>query len=918
MVTKKDASNPSPAHGRCAAPGCDEPLPPPTGERRGRTRKYCSAPCRKRTHRRQARASGHPQDVPADPALPREPGAVRPALERLAHLHDDELAALAALAENARASGARLDAPAAATGPSPAPVAATAAPPRPAPARAPDGTWAPTDEQEAILAAAVRGTPLSVTAGAGTGKTALIVRLARALPGQGLYLAFNRSTAAEARTRMPDHVTSSTAHALAWKAVGHRYRSRLEAPRVPHAEVAQHLGITAPLAVTQSVLLSPAALAAQVMAMVRRYSLSDAEQIGPRHAARVPGLDAAENRRLAEHLVPLARAAWADLTRPGAASPLRLTHDHYLKMWALTRPRLEADFIALDEAQDTAPVLAAVVAAQDAQQIVVGDAAQTIYGWRGASGDLLATWPGAEHHTLSHSWRFGQRVADVANLWLEQVGTPLRLTGDPARDSTVGPCARPDAVLARTNTGAMTRALELLAQGRKVAMAGGTTAVRSLVEAAYDLRQRRRTDHPDLMGFTTWDQVRDYVEQAPLEAGELASLVRLLREHTHTAVLAATGRMTPEADAEVVCSTAHKAKGRQWGSVAVAPDFTEPVPAAEGVPGAVPRTEAMLAYVTVTRARDHLDDAGLAWIRDRATVPRRRPAAPPAAPAVFAAIPWERHTGPAPRRPVQPWPTAHLNLKGRYTTTLPGDGEPTTITPRITVRVQQGAPRTIITGLHPLLAHKLAALDEYTRPHVEELLRTATIAITPAVDDGPTMPLLSTRDRGRLITTYPGHSDLTTDDVLDLAEHLRALFVGAPSPATGPAPVPAPQQAPTRASLREEAVLLLGSGPPLGLTPDDVVHAVLSRHGLTALAALSAAEVDEVLGDAGLRAARATREDLYRDIARYLGNGSPTDVDPEAVVEAVIARHGLTTWESLTPDQVTAALDAADRSTGMP
>lgn len=36
---------------------------------------------------------------------------------------------------------------------------------------------------------------------------------------------------------------------------------------------------------------------------------------------------------------------------------MRFEHDHHLNMWALTDTKIEADFLCLDEAQDTNPVL---------------------------------------------------------------------------------------------------------------------------------------------------------------------------------------------------------------------------------------------------------------------------------------------------------------------------------------------------------------------------------------------------------------------------------------------------------------------------------------------------------------------------------------------------------------------------------
>jgi superfamily I DNA/RNA helicase len=61
-------------------------------------------------------------------------------------------------------------------------------------------------------------------------------------------------------------------------------------------------------------------------------------------------------------------------------------------------------------------------------------------------------------------------------------------------------------------------------------------------------------------------------------------------------------------------STAHKAKGREWPTVRIAGDFPEPRRSHNGQPGQVPRADAMLAYVAVTRARHTLDPQGLAWV----------------------------------------------------------------------------------------------------------------------------------------------------------------------------------------------------------------------------------------------------------------------------------------------------------------
>ena len=158
-------------------------------------------------------------------------------------------------------------------------------------------------------------------------------------------------------------------------------------------------------------------------------------------------------------IVPFARKAWADLHNPDDGA-VRFDHDHYLKMWALTQPRIDADFLLLDEAQDTNPVVEHIFLGHrdHAQLVMVGDSAQAIYDWRGAS-DVMTGFDGTQL-TLSQSFRFGPHLAEEANRWLALADAPLRLTGTETVPTELGPLTRPDAVLCRTNVGAMSDVMQ--------------------------------------------------------------------------------------------------------------------------------------------------------------------------------------------------------------------------------------------------------------------------------------------------------------------------------------------------------------------------------------------------------------------------------------------------------------------------
>jgi superfamily I DNA/RNA helicase len=127
-----------------------------------------------------------------------------------------------------------------------------------------------------------------------------------------------------------------------------------------------------------------------VMGMVRRFCFSTAREVSARHLEPLNGLDPDAQAWVAAKLLPYARAAWEDLCSP--AGRLRFEHDHYLKMWAMTAPQLPGDFVLLDEAQDTNPVLEEIFLNQSAQRVCVGDPSQQIYGWRFAR-DVMTGFP---------------------------------------------------------------------------------------------------------------------------------------------------------------------------------------------------------------------------------------------------------------------------------------------------------------------------------------------------------------------------------------------------------------------------------------------------------------------------------------------------------------------------------------------
>ncbi|GHC34119.1 DNA helicase [Streptomyces vinaceusdrappus] len=478
-----------------------------------------------------------------------------------------------------------------------------------------------THEQTAAADTFRNGDHLSLQAGAGTGKTTTLNLLAHTTSRQGRYLAYNRAIAQDAAARFPANVRCKTAHSLAYAALGHRYTRRLNAPRRPAWQTGQALGITKTIRIADRE-ITQRTLSNATLRTVTHFCHSSDDTITRHHVPRLRGLeDTDHHAQLAEHVVTFARRAWSDLQHPDEGA-VRFDHDHYLKMWALTRPRLETDFLLLDEAQDTNPVVEQIFLNQrdHAQLVMVGDSAQAIYHWRGAK-DVMAGFNGTRL-ALSQSFRFGPALAEEANRWLRLADAPIRLTGTTAIPTELGTVTEPDAVLCRTNVGAMAQVMTYMAAGRRVALAGGGDNLQALALAARDLKEGRRTHHPELVLFPCWGDLQDYATHD--SAGrDLLPLVNLVDTHGTDAILTAVAQLTSERQAQVTVSTAHKAKGREWHRVLVASDFARDKDPAAGVTGDGPApaapvddVEARLAYVAVTRARQRLDLGGLSWIRD--------------------------------------------------------------------------------------------------------------------------------------------------------------------------------------------------------------------------------------------------------------------------------------------------------------
>lgn len=517
------------------------------------------------------------------------------------------------------------------------------------------GGITPTDQQQAIVDAGLRGESIIVQALAGTGKTTAMAMVADAITGASGGRArvratvYNKEAAADGRKKFPPGTECTTIHAMAWdvmlgghcdQALGIHARMLLaklgknfqhlkpwEATRrldleTLHLTCDGHKTDGAVRICSAKASLTAAAQMRLAQATLRSFCNSADPEVARHHTVVPQGTPECIRDEVRDVVLCAARNLWADMLSPRGRQ--RFSHDAYLKLFQLwiTNGGIQVpyDVMILDEAQDSTPCVQSIFATQqDCQLIIVGDSYQSLYQWRGARDALLRfrSERGLPQLHLTRSWRFGPQIAEQGNLWLEALESPIMIEGDPGQPGIVGavePGSR-RTVLCRTNAGVVAEAIEAMDRDESVHIVGGGDDAMGLARGIADLQDGKKPSHPQLAIFDDWDQLVAHVDDDLCDDSDLRLAVQLAQRYGARKMIVTLSYCdTPAARAKMILSTMHRAKGREWPNVTIGQDVKDPGFDEYGNMVPVPGDEMMLFYVACTRARRNLDNERLGFV----------------------------------------------------------------------------------------------------------------------------------------------------------------------------------------------------------------------------------------------------------------------------------------------------------------
>ena len=450
-----------------------------------------------------------------------------------------------------------------------------------------------TEEQLEILEYELsEGSVLKIIAFAGTGKTTTLLEYAKLRPNSSfLYVAFNKSIQTEAEKKFPFNVTCKTSHSLAYKEIGYKYRSKL-IPNLRLNDIARYLEI------------QDYSLVKLVFDTLSNFLSSSDTKFIAKHLT-VRNLS---NKNFGKKILNLAAKLFLSMKDENDRN-IGMTHDGYLKLYQLSKPILNYDYILLDEAQDTTPCVSDIIINQKCKKIFVGDPHQQIYTFRGAE-NAMDKIDSDETLYLTNSFRFTSEIAGIGTKILRDFKSEKRAIVGKADEANKSKHINDFAYICRTNA----KVFEIAAflNDQKLYFVGGIQGYKfnDLKDILY-LKEGLITkiQNKYIGSFRSYANLLLFIRETDdIELNTKTKIIDKYGSSINSMIENIYNRTVDKKNADIILSTAHKAKGSEFYRIKIADDFPPLVKEGKLVDfGEYEQDEFNLQYVAVTRAMFEID-----------------------------------------------------------------------------------------------------------------------------------------------------------------------------------------------------------------------------------------------------------------------------------------------------------------------
>jgi F-box protein, helicase, 18 len=427
-----------------------------------------------------------------------------------------------------------------------------------------------------------------VNAVAGSGKTTTIVSYAQNRPPNSkiLYLAFNKSVKLEAVRKFEQkglyNVNVETAHSLAYKYIVSRSKYEVAPNGYKNHEIVEKLGLQ-----DFGEKHNEYVIASYINKFVAYFCNSDKEKMAELDYLSIIN-EAKAKEFVNYHYNTILRQSREFMAKMNAAE-LPITHDFYLKKFQLLKPQLGYDYILFDEGQDASPAMLDVFLNQNNTiKVIVGDTHQQIYSWRFAVNSLEKV--DFDNYKLSKSFRFRQEIAllGMEALQLKKkvsedlLAEPVLIFGLGGSDEK-----KSKAVIARTNLGLLTKAIELVYEegaAQNIYFEGNINSYTYADEGTslYDVLglyngDKQRIRDPLLRMMKDLEELEAYIKKT--EDMQLSMMLELVKQYGNRIpsiinyIKEKHLQSDKKEEAEMIFSTVHRCKGMEYDEVYLVDDF---------------------------------------------------------------------------------------------------------------------------------------------------------------------------------------------------------------------------------------------------------------------------------------------------------------------------------------------------------